>query len=174
MLPDASDSVGDEDARTAFPLTRRGYDPVLVDQYVEDTQAELQRLAAETRQLNATVARLRREAAAAARGTSDPLDAWGVTIEELTSGARADIDRIRAGAQEDADRTVETARLTAEGILREAQDRADDLERTSTSRHEQARRAAGVEREAADRAVASARRQLGAFCDSVEALTAQW
>lgn len=173
MLSDGSDTPND-DGRSAFPMTRRGYDPALVDQFVADSQAELQRLAAETRELHATVARLQREAAAAKRGSSDPLDAWGVTIDELVSGARADIDRIRAAAQQDADRTIETARLTADGIVDEATSRADELDRTSTARHERARRAAEAEREAADQAVESARDRLSMLCESVDAINAEF
>jgi cell division septum initiation protein DivIVA len=164
--------MADENPASRFPLVRRGYDPDLVDRYVDETQAELQRLAAETRELNALVARLRSDAAD--RRPTDALHAWRIEVDALAEGARADIEHIRRAAQDEADGTRRAATETAAALVRQAEERAAEVERTSTARHEAARQAASDERATADRVIADARQLLRRVSNAVDAVCAEF
>jgi cell division septum initiation protein DivIVA len=164
--------MADDNPASPFPLVRRGYEPELVDRYVDETQAELHRLAAETRELNALVARLRRDAAD--RRPTDALHAWRIEVDALAEGARADIERIRRAAQEAADGTLGAANDKAAALVREAEERAAHVDRTSTARHEAAQQAASAERATADRVIADARRLLREVSQAVDAACADF
>jgi cell division septum initiation protein DivIVA len=159
-------------AGSNFALVRRGYDPADVDRYVADSQIELHRLAAETRELNAVIAQLRRESATAAQQPiNDPLDSWGLTVKQLADGARSDIARIRDAAQRDADELVEAARLTADGIITAATEEAAELVRTATAHSDDTRVEATRIHELAAEALASAESRLRGVLESLDDLS---
>jgi cell division septum initiation protein DivIVA len=157
-----------------FSIVRRGYDPARVDDYIAMTQAEMARLSDESRELHATIAHLERRLAASSRTAVNPLDAWGMNVDKLIDGARADIDQIRSAAVAEAQRLVEAAQVEADNIVAAANDRAAKIDEGSTKRHERAQRGAAKERQLADDAVASAQRQLAQMLSLVDNVNERW
>jgi cell division septum initiation protein DivIVA len=161
-------------AAEGFPVVRRGYDVGRVDEYVAASQAQLTRLHDEAQQLRATVTNLEKRLAASSRTAAHPLDAWGMNVDKLLDGARADLDKLQAASAAHAQQLNDAAQADAEKIVATANDTAARVEEGSTKRHEQARRDAVAERQLADRAISSARGQLAQLLSMVDDVNARW
>jgi DivIVA domain-containing protein len=177
------------DVRTKqFTTTRlrSGYDEEEVDAFLDEVEAELDRLIQENEELRAKLAESLRGGKAPALVLSSPLAAplaesleppqpaaplpegnvdkaarilalAQQTADQAIAEAGREAEETRSQARQEADETLGSARRQAEQITSEARGRAEHLERVCQERHLQAMGSLGQQREEIEQQVADLR-----------------
>jgi len=117
---------------------RPGYDEEEVDAFLDEVEAELDRLIQENEELRAKLAEVLRGSGAIMDTAARVLSLAQQTADQAIADARREADETLGRARREADEVLTKARRQAEQITGDARARAESLERDAQERHRQA------------------------------------